>query len=235
MKGPKGSGTLRLYSELRERILNLELTPGDLLEEAVIERALGASRTLVREALIRLTAEGLVEQSPNRGARVAPIAVTALPQYFEALDLVQRAITRWAALRRTPAQIQAIVRARDGFEQAVVAGTTGAMNSANTSFHDAVAAASGNIYFERQYRLLLAEGVRLARLTLIYAAPDGSLPQDHLARIMADHRSMTDAIGAGDADGAEALAAGHAVLFRSRVDSYLAQNLASAVAVTWAA
>jgi len=235
MKEPKGSGADRLYAELRERILDLEFAPGEALEEAVIERRFGVSRTLVREAFIRLAAEGLVEQARNRGARVAPIGMTALPQYFEALDLVQRAVTRWAAVRRTPAQLRAIAAARDAFETLVQSGNAAALNGGNTAFHDAIGAASGNVHLERQYRRLLAEGVRMARLTLVYAAPDGTVPQDHVARIVADHRAMADAIERGDSAGAEGLAGGHVVLFRSRVDAYLAQNLARAVAVTQAA
>lgn len=235
MKEPKGSGTTRIYAELRERILNLELGPGDLLEEAVIEQMLGASRTPVREALIRLAAEGLVEQVPNRGARVAPIGIASLPQYFEALDLVQRAVTRWAAQRRRPGHVADIARTRDAFERAVASGSTAAMNNANTVFHDVIATAAGNQYLAQQYRLLLAEGVRLARLTLVYTAPDGAVPNDHLALIIADHHAMSDAIEVGNADASEALAASHAILFRSRVDLYLSQNLAPAVAITWAA
>ena len=67
---PKGAGGARIYGALRERILNLELAPGEAVEEAAVERQLGGSRTLVREALVRLAAEGLIEQLPNRGARV---------------------------------------------------------------------------------------------------------------------------------------------------------------------
>ncbi len=235
MKEPKGSGANRLYAELRDRILDLEFAPGEPLEEAVIEGRFGVSRTLVREAFIRLASEGLVEQSRNRGARVAPIGLSALPQYFEALDLVQRAVTRWAAVRRTAAQMQAIAAARDTFETLVQRGDGAALNDGNTVFHDAIGAACGNMHLERQYRLLLAEGVRMARLTLVYAVPNGTVAQDHLALIVTDHRAMADAIEQGDAARAEALAGGHVGLFRSRVDAYFAQNLAPAVAVTRAA
>ncbi len=66
----------------------------------------GLSRTPVREALIRLAADGLVVLLPDRGAQVAPVDLADFPRYVEAFDLVQRAVTRDAGpsgvCRNTP-------------------------------------------------------------------------------------------------------------------------------------
>lgn len=224
-RAPKGSGAGRIYDEIRERILNLELAPGTDLDEGALERLLGVSRTPIREALIRLVAEGLILHEPNRGASVAPIGLGSVRQFFEALDLTQRAVTRWAALRRSEAQIAAIVALRDRFEAAVRTGEPAFMNDANSHFHIAIAAACGNLYLRNSYERLFAEGLRLARLTLVYSSLDAGSPKAHLDRIVAEHRGMAEAIGSGDADEAERLAHAHANLFRSRIDAYLNQNL----------
>lgn len=224
-RAPKGSGAGRIYDEVRERILNLELAPGTDLDEGALERLLGVSRTPIREALIRLVAEGLVLHEPNRGASVAPIGLESVRQFFEALDLTQRAVTRWAALRRSEAQVAEIQLLRDRFERAVRTGDPAGMNDANSHFHIAIAAACGNLYLRNSYERLFAEGLRLARLTLVYSSLDAGSPKAHLDRIVAEHRGMADAIASGDADEAERLALAHANLFRSRIEDYLSQNL----------
>jgi DNA-binding GntR family transcriptional regulator len=230
-RAPKGSGAGRVYDEIRERILNLELEPGADLDEGALERLLGVSRTPVREALIRLSSEGLVRHEPNRGASVASIGLDTVRQFFEALDLTQRAVTRWAALRRSKEQVAVIHSLRDGFERAVRGGDARIMNDANSRFHVAISAACGNLYLKSSYERLFAEGLRLARLTLAYSSPDGSSPKAHLERIVAEHRGMADAIADGDADGAERLALDHANLFRSRIDDYLSHNLSRGLTI----
>ena len=220
-RSPKGSGTMRVYAELRERILNLDLPPGSDIDEGTLERTLGVSRTPIREALIRLASEGLVVHEPNRGASVAPISLPSVRQFFEALNLVQRAVTRWAAIRRSPEQLRVICETRDAFEAAVAGGDTADMNEANSRFHTAIAVAGGNAYLVETHTRLFSESLRLARLTLVYASPDGRTPAAHLGRIQHEHRALADAIAAEDADGAEGLAAGHTRLFQSRVKDYL--------------
>ena len=69
----KGTNTAWLYERLRRAILSLSVPPGENLEEKELVLRFGISRTPVREALIRLAADGLVVLLPNRGARVAAI------------------------------------------------------------------------------------------------------------------------------------------------------------------
>lgn len=68
---------------LREMILTGDLEPGFRLGEADLADRLQVSRTPVREALSRLTAEGLVEITPNRGARVIDLSADDIEQIFE--------------------------------------------------------------------------------------------------------------------------------------------------------
>ncbi len=65
----KGTGTTYVYQRLREGILSLDYVPGANLDEAQLVESFGLSRTPVREALIRLAADGLVVLLPNRGRR----------------------------------------------------------------------------------------------------------------------------------------------------------------------
>lgn len=70
---PKGANSGNIYAELRRDILELRLAPGAVLDEMEISRRFGISRSPVREAIIRLTAEGLAQSLKNRGATVASL------------------------------------------------------------------------------------------------------------------------------------------------------------------
>jgi DNA-binding GntR family transcriptional regulator len=115
----KGTNTAWLYERLRRAILSLSIPPGENLEEKELVQRFGISRTPVREALIRLAADGLVVLLPNRGARVAAIDLGDFPRYVEAYDLIQRAATRLAAQRRDHDDLVKIKDAQARFEKAI--------------------------------------------------------------------------------------------------------------------
>ena len=62
----KGSGTAYVYEKLKAEILTLEIAPGSPLEETLLAQRFGMSRSPVREALVRLSADGLVSMLSNR-------------------------------------------------------------------------------------------------------------------------------------------------------------------------
>jgi DNA-binding GntR family transcriptional regulator len=217
----KGTGRDHAYERLREGILSLRLQPGAPIDEGALVRDLRMSRTPVREALIRLAAEGLVELLPNRGARVADIPLMSLPAFFEALALAQRATHHLAALRRTAADL-----ARIEDEHARFAGIArrdpAGIPAANRAFHAAIADAAHNAFLAQCYGELLDQGLRLSRFTVIYDPPRGSTRRRHFDTVVADHHALLLAIRRRDAGAAERLAARHADLFRRRVLDFLA-------------
>ena len=115
-KFAKGTGAQFVYERLREEILSLVLAPDENLDEARLVARFGLSRTPVREALIRLAADGLVTMLPNRGAQVAALGLMDFPRYVEALDLLQRAVTRLAALRHDAHDLARLRTAEAAFE-----------------------------------------------------------------------------------------------------------------------
>ena len=223
---PKGTGTRWAYDEIRSQILALQLEPGADLDEQELINSLKVSRTPIREALIQLAAEGLVEILPNRGARVSRVDLAGVREFFEALDANQRMTTRWAAQRRAPEHIAAIDRERRSFEKAVAAGDLTAMQDTNLAFHEAIGVACGNALVAKHYAQLLAFGLRLSRLALTYEGTE-KRRDEHLRVIIEEHREMVRFIIAGDAAAAEELARSHTELFRKRVLEYMTSSLAS--------
>lgn len=229
----KGAGAAHVYQNLRAQILSLALPPGSHLDEAALVEQFGLSRTPVREALIRLAADDLVVMLPNRGAQVAPVDLADFPRYIEAFDLVQRAVTRFAAIRRSDDDLDRIRAARDAFERTLENADPLYQTESNRDFHLAIAQAADNPYLTRQYERLLNEGMRLLRIPFAYEPeddPDQSL-QQHLDKIVSEHRAISDAIAARDFERADELGHAHADLFRHRVLAYLSQNLSSDITI----
>lgn len=227
----KGMGGNFVYADLRARILSLELAPGAHLDEAGLVEDYGVSRTLVREALIRLGSSGLAVLLPNRGARVAPIEVAGLSEFFEALDLCERSVAHWAALRRQEADVEAISCARRAFEAAAASGGSAELNTANLAFHLAIARAADNSHIAGAYARLLEEEVRVRWLSFGVSSSAAGAAEEHTARAVADHRALETAIRDGDAIASQETAAAHVLRFRDRVIASLGSRLSDAIPI----
>lgn len=194
----RGTGAVYVYDSLKAQILDLELQPGTLLDETLVSRQFGVSRSPVREALIRLSAEGLVQNLRNRTSIVAPFDVAALPAYFDAVQLLYRLSARLAAGNAVPARIDDLHRIVREHEDALHRSDMQSMIRHNRDFHTAVAEMSGNPFIASWMRGLLDQGQRILRL---YARHLGDQLPD---TVLKPHRDMIEAIASGDPDRAEA-------------------------------
>ncbi len=219
--GPRarGSGVQTVYEALKRSIVDLSLEPGAPLDEVTLAERFDMSRTPIREALVRLAADGLVTQLPNRNTIVAPIDFGRLPVYFEALTLMYRVTTRLAASGRTARDLEAMRLHQTAYVRAVDRSDALAMIGHNRDFHAAIAEAGGNPYFTSLFVRLLDEGRRILRL-YFYKSFD-----DHLPRHYADeHDAIIAAIEAGDAELSDRLAARHAEHIVRQIQSYIARD-----------
>jgi DNA-binding GntR family transcriptional regulator len=208
--GARGEGAIRVYTKLREDILSMELAPGELLDDVRIGKQFNLSRSPVREALIRLSAEGLVKTLPNKSTLVAPLNIAEFSQFIDALDLMQRATTRLAAKLRTEDDIKDIKDQQAKFEDAVANRDALGMIEANRNFHIAIAIAGKNSYFTRFCERIMDEGRRMLR---IYFRSFGDTLPEELA---GEHYQLIKAIEDGEEDLAERLAHEHAVQVSDR-------------------
>ena len=200
----RGYGALHVYERLRDEILSLTLKPGQLIDEASLADRFAVSRSPVREALVRLAADGLVQASPNKGTIVAPLNIEEFPAYIDALDLVQRAVYRLAAANRLDADLAAIRIAQEEFRARVHANDPLGMIAQNARFHLAIAAAGRNRILTDTYRRILDEGRRTLRL--YFHSYGDTLPE----ALCEAHDAHIAAIEARDQELAERLAREHA-------------------------
>ncbi|WP_312244493.1 GntR family transcriptional regulator [Stutzerimonas nitrititolerans] len=232
-KSAKGSGANKAYNTLRDWIVSLEMPPGEDIDEQALGEELGISRTPLREAMIRLAAEGLISLLPNRGARVASMGISQLQEHLEALELAQRAATRLAAVRRTNADIERIEQLVLAFEDAHANGDVSGMIDRNWELHIAIGNACGNRVLAKIYTNLLTENIRVARIAMSYESfPSAEARHSHLENILREHREMLDAIKQQDADRAEELAHSHTGLARKRVTEYISHSAVSDVSIS---
>jgi DNA-binding GntR family transcriptional regulator len=215
-----------IYEELRKQILTLQLKPGAPLDEVSLAEQFGLSRSPVRDALARLISEGLVTILPNRTTLVTPFEIEEFPKYISALDLIQRAVTRLAALHRTDADLSRIRKADDVYMQAVESGDFQAMSETNKGLHLAIARAANNPYFIGYYERLLGEGQRLLHLHFDYTVTSPTA-----AKLGRDHDEMIEAIANKDAEAAERAAHEHTMLFQKRFLDYMRQNMTESIAI----
>lgn len=202
-KRARGSGAVAVYDELRRDILELRMEPGTLLDETELAERFKLSRSPVREALIRLSAEGLVQTLRNRSSIVAPFDIVAIPSYLDAVELLYRLTTRLAALNRTAAQLAEIQEIHRAHTAATRRADMADMIRLNRDFHLAIAKASGNSFYAHWTRQLLDQGQRILGLYLHDVGKASDQISGHWTRT---HLAILRAIEAQDADAAEVAA-----------------------------
>ena len=221
----KGFGAVMIYKTLRNEILSLTLQPSELLDEARLATRFGVSRSPVREAMVRLVSESLLQTLPNKGTIVAPLRIEEFPQYVDALDLIQRTLTRLAAGKRTQENLLHIKEEQRKYALHVEAGNILGMIQGNRDFHMAIASAANNRYLAQTYLQLLDEGQRPLRL--YFESYNNMLP----AEAIDHHEQMISAIEARDADLAERVAQEHTAEMQQRFLNYLGYRQTSDISV----
>lgn len=222
--------TLELLDALADRIRDGRLAAGQKLPtEAAIMEEFGVSRTVVREAISRLQAGGLVATRHGVGTfvvgageaasfRVAPEQIATLRDVIALLELrigVETEAAALAAVRRTEAHLAAMRVALDAFSTAIEAGR--AAVAPDFQFHLEIARATGNAHFAE---LLLTLGSMIIPRARLATAGQGEVLDEtqrgYLRRVHTEHESILEAIARQDADGARAAMRTHLANSRER-------------------
>lgn len=133
------------YNELRKRILDNVWAPGYQALESEVAAELGMSRTPVREALIQLANEGLVEVIPRRGMRVLPVSSTDMKEIYEIFGALESAAAEMLAARKpAEAELEPLIAATRAMEEALEKDDLDAWAAADESFHEGLVMMAGN-------------------------------------------------------------------------------------------
>lgn len=234
---------LRLSEEvsgdLQRRIARGDLRPGDRLPtEKALGEAFGVSRAVVREAIARLKADGLIETRQGSGAFVveAPKAInlrfwkgagpemSELRDIFELRVMVESAVAALAAQRRKAADLRAMAAHLAAMDEAIASGTDGA--ESDDDFHIAMARATRNAYIGRLVEFLGRHFSDSRKLAWYGMRRQLAHPEE----AQREHRALFEAISRGDAEAAQHFAQEHLRGTAGRLGIKLALDLTHAPA-----
>ena len=216
---------LELVESIGDRIRDGRIAPGDKLPtEAAIMGEFGVSRTVVREALSKLQASGLVETRHGIGTfvvglgdaapfRIAPEQFATLRDVIAVLELrigVETEAAGLAAQRRTAQSLADMRAALGAFSSAIEAGRDAV--GPDFQFHLEVARATQNEHFVELMTTLGSMIIPRARLD----APEGPARREYLRRVNSEHESIFDAIANQDSEAARAAMRTHLANSRER-------------------
>lgn len=210
----------RVYQALKHRILAGMVEPGTRLVELHLATEFAVSRTPVREALKRLTAEGLIRVDPVRGIVVSDVDARELEEIFVVREVLDGLAARLAAGRVSSTDLTKLHLLMDMMRDAVKAGQWEGMVQANIKFHDVLHQAAGNERLRHLTRNLLDFVRRFS--TEAFAS------QERAAQVLAEHEEIIRAMEARDPDLAEKTARRHVESAREYMASrYLSHSMSS--------
>lgn len=122
VEAPTRTLTQEAYRRLEEMIVTLELAPGEVVSEAILSRRLGIGTTPIREALLQLARENLVQIIPRSGVVVTAVDVRLQLEVLETRREIDRLLARASAKRATPAERENIAELARVTEEAVAKG-----------------------------------------------------------------------------------------------------------------
>jgi DNA-binding GntR family transcriptional regulator len=198
---PRGTAASFVQDELRRAILAMQIVPGAALVEKELTTRFGISRTPVREALIKLKEEGLVEIFPQAGTFVARIPVEAIPEAVFIRQALECATVDLVAKVSTPAIVArldaVIARQHEAFDE----GDQERFHLFDEDFHEAVAQCAG---YPGVWKLAHAAKSQIDRCRRMTLPVPGRMEM-----VIREHLSIVDAVRKGDAAAAQVAMRAH--------------------------
>lgn len=189
------------YERIQEAIKYTHLQPGDPLSETRLSRALGISRTPIREALQRLAREGLLQIIPGRAITVAAPSMQEVLDAIHVRELLEPELVRLAADGLPSEAREILLQAIHEMEEAAQAGDRASWRKADTIWHETLSHYCPN--------RLLGQLVLQARNRMFNEGAAEKVPDQYISEGTVEHRAVVDAIMANDGDTAEQLMKEH--------------------------
>lgn len=193
--GPRRSAAEIAYDQLRQAVITLALPPGTILSRAELAAQLGVSQTPVREALIRLQEEGLIDVVPHSATRVARIDLASARETSFLRLSVEVEIVRRLAAAPTPPLAAALRGEIARMTELHAQGDQDGLASADEAFHSLLHTAAG---VPGLRELIRSRSGHLDRLRRMHLPAPGKAE-----RIIAEHGAVAEAIIARSPEAAE--------------------------------
>lgn len=224
-KNSAGSGRQSLaahaYQTIYRHIISLKYEPGQRLEENQLVEQLGIGRTPIREALLRLAADLLVESSPGKGFTVRPITVQNTKAAFDALLIMELGVAHLAVKQDASRFLTMMEAANDAVTAAMKEMDILELVEANGIFHSHYAACSRNLYLVQALQKVRCETNRLAYLSYGNEIELQRSLKEHYTSVVEQHKQIIELIRDRDENGLKSVIQAHIRIFKNRMIKYL--------------
>ena len=210
----KNTRTEILVSEIEKLIVNGSMVPGQRLDEMVLAKKYGVSRTPVREAIRALIAIGLVQNTGKQGSQVAKLSISMLIEMFELMAVLEGMCAQLAARRATKNQLFEMQKTHQLLEKTFEKGTHKEFYNVNLLFHDQLYNASHTQY-------LAEETLRLRRRLSPYRMRVTFQP-GRMNSTLEEHNKILIAIKKGESELAKNEAISHLRLIGNDLEDFIA-------------
>ncbi|WP_311044596.1 GntR family transcriptional regulator [Rhizobium sp. NLR17b] len=213
---PRQSLSVQVYERIREAIVSLWFKPGEAIVEKAIAEQLGLSRTPVREAVMRLSDEGLIDIFRHSGTFVAPIRMQDVVEGQMVRVALELAAIERAVERYTPefADIFGQILQRQG--ECAKWNDYEGFHVLDEEFHRTISLCSGTL---RTWRIIVSAKAQVDRVRRLGLRAPGQFEQ-----ILNEHTAIADGIRRGDAALAKSALRHHLEEVFQSIQTLLAQN-----------
>ena len=209
----RGELPQKLRDAVETAILRGEFPPGARLDETLLAKRFGVSRTPIREALNQLVAAGLLERRPRRGVTVATVSSARLMEMFEVMAQLEGLAGKLAARRLSKADLLVLRECHEAC-QAASCTTPDAYYYANERFHQAIYTASHSDFLAEQC-VTLSRRLRPFRRMQLEV-------RNRVVTSFGEHEAILAAIEEHREDDAERLLHGHVMIQNERFGDLMA-------------
>lgn len=221
--GPKTKQPLwaAAYDAVYRRIITLEFEPGQRLEETVLVDQLGIGRTPIREALLHLAADLLVESQPGKGYIVRPITLQNTKAAFAALKIMELGVADLALGHDISGHLDRLESINRSVADAIKQKNVLDLVEVNSRFHLEFASCSRNMYLVEGLRRVRCEANRLAYLSYGNEIDPHRSLKIHYDSVLRQHNEIIGHLRKREAAPLKEIIEAHLQIFKNRIISYL--------------
>lgn len=221
----KNNFSYKAYEFIKEKIIKLELYPGSPINEKELQSILKIGRTPIREAILKLAHENLIDIIPRKGIYVKQITFKGVKDLLETLLILERSAAQIASMEITINQLDEIKEINNKINDAIVKKDSLSITYFNSIFHNKIAEASHNDYLIDFIRKIRVEEQRIAYLSF---TKDFSITyplEEHFKIVSKHHNDIITSLEKRETQKIDKLIMDHSRLFYNRIFKYLESNL----------
>jgi DNA-binding GntR family transcriptional regulator len=210
------------YNKIYRKIISLEYEPGQRLEENQLVKQLGIGRTPIREALLNLSADMMVESQLNKGFVVSPITLQKTKAAFAALKILELGVANLAMQQDVTQYLSQMEMANQALKDAMRKMNILNLVEFNRTFHSYFARCSNNEYLIQSLNKVRCETNRLAYLSYGNEIDPCNSLHDHYQSVISEHNDIIAYIRKRDENKLKETICRHIQTFQKRIIHYMA-------------